>query len=298
MMKKRRVAVSIVSVLVVVWLVAPPVCGAAGDAGIEAITRPSADRTLSFTREGEIVEMTVKEGDTVKVDQLLVSQCTKVEKAMEARLKAQAEDKIRVDAQEAQLKQKELDLQKYDTAHKRGGATLLELEHARLEVVIAKLSVQLANFERQQAVSKHKEMTLQIERMSLRSPIDGIVEKIFRRKGEAVDRLKEVIRVVRIDPLWVDVPVPLDLAARLVRAGPAKVRFTETKSKADRKRNEEPLTVVIDGKVDRVAAVADAASTTRMVRVEVPNTTGRPAGEHVKVTFPPQSEPAKADKPK
>ena len=295
MMRRREVAVSVVSALVVLWLIAPPVGRAAdeGPEGIEAITRPSADRTLSFTREGEIVQVTVKEGDTVKTGQLLVSQCTKVEKAMEARLKAQAEDKIRIDAQEAQLKQKKLDQQKYETAHKVGGATLLEVEHARLEVVIAELSVQLASFEQQQAVSKYTEMTLQIERMSLRSPIDGLVEKIFRREGEAVDRLKEVIRVVRIDPLWVDVPVPLGLASRLTRGGTAKVKFTDAKGK-----DEKPWTVTIDGRVDRVAAVADAASTTRMVRVEVPNRAGRPAGEHVKVTLPTQPEPAKAGRPK
>lgn len=295
MMKRRKVSVSVVSALVVLWLSAPPVGRAADDGpeGIEAITRPSADRTLSFTREGEIVQVMVKEGDVVKVGQLLASQCTKVEKAMEARLKAQAEDKIRIDAQKAQLKQKKLDLQKYETAYKVGGATLLEVEHARLEVVIAELSVQLANFEQQQAVSKHTEMKLQIERMSLRSPIDGLVEKIYRREGEAVDRLKEVIRVVRIDPLWVDVPVPLDLAARLARGGAAKVKFTDFQGK-----DKKPQTMAIDGKIDRIAAVADAASTTRMVRVEVPNRAGRPAGEHVKVTLPTPPEPAKAVKPK
>ena len=39
------------------------------------------------------------------------------------------------------------------------------------------------------------------------------------------------------------------------------------------------------GKVIYIAAVADAASNTRTVRVEVPNKALRPAGEHVKVRF-------------
>ena len=42
----------------------------------------------------------------------------------------------------------------------------------------------------------------------------------------------------------------------------------------------------IDGKITVIASVADAASDTLNVRVEVPNVSLRPAGEHVKVRFP------------
>jgi hypothetical protein len=40
-----------------------------------------------------------------------------------------------------------------------------------------------------------------------------------------------------------------------------------------------------EGRVIFVGAVADAASGTLRVSIEVPNKTGRPAGEHVLVTF-------------
>jgi len=40
-----------------------------------------------------------------------------------------------------------------------------------------------------------------------------------------------------------------------------------------------------EGTIIFVAAVADAASGTLRVRVEVPNKTRRPAGEHVVVSF-------------
>jgi multidrug efflux pump subunit AcrA (membrane-fusion protein) len=41
----------------------------------------------------------------------------------------------------------------------------------------------------------------------------------------------------------------------------------------------------LKGKIIFVGAVVDAASGTLRVRVEVPNATRRPAGEHVLVTF-------------
>ena len=41
-----------------------------------------------------------------------------------------------------------------------------------------------------------------------------------------------------------------------------------------------------------VASIADAASRTRRVRVELPNTAGEPAGQEVYVSFPPaEAEP-------
>ena len=42
---------------------------------------------------------------------------------------------------------------------------------------------------------------------------------------------------------------------------------------------------VTQGRIIFVAAVADAASGTLRVRIEVPNKARRPAGEHVLVTF-------------
>jgi len=43
--------------------------------------------------------------------------------------------------------------------------------------------------------------------------------------------------------------------------------------------------MVTEGRVVFVGSVADAASGTLRVRVEVPNKASRPAGEHVLVTF-------------
>jgi hypothetical protein len=47
------------------------------------------------------------------------------------------------------------------------------------------------------------------------------------------------------------------------------------------------------GKIMRIAEVADPASDTRAVKVELPNASGRPAGLHVLVEFPSAPRPAK-----
>ena len=47
-----------------------------------------------------------------------------------------------------------------------------------------------------------------------------------------------------------------------------------------------PKLETISGRVVHVGAVADAASATLKVRIEVPNMEKRPAGEHVQVMCP------------
>ena len=109
--------------------------------------------------------------------------------------------------------------------------------------------------------------------MTLKSPITGTVDKIEVEVGEAVNGLEDVIRVVKTDPLWIDVPVPLAKGRTFKTGQPATVAFPSGSKE-------------INGKIIYVSTVADAASSTLRVRIEVPNKQKRPAGEHVEVFFP------------
>lgn len=241
--------------------------------GIRAITRPSADVTLSFVQPGRVISVPVEEGDTVKADQLLVQEDDAVERAQLAQLQAQSDNLTQIEASEASLAQKKVDLEKLEIAAERNAATQLEVQHARLEVKIAELSLELARFEHEQAVRKCEEQSIRVRNMQIRSPIDGRVEKIHVEVGESINALTEAVQVVRIDPLWIDVPVPMVEAARLNRDMTAQIGFPGPNAEA------------VEGHIIFVGAVADAASGTLRVRVEVSNPKSRPAGEHVTVSF-------------
>ena len=244
---------------------------------IEAITRPSEDVTLSFVMPGRIEKIMVKEGDTVEAGKALVQQDDTADRLQLDQLKAQAEDTTRVKAAEAQAAQKKVDLDKTQELFDKKVATRYELDHAKLDVTIAELSLALARFQQAQDNRKYEEAKIRVDRMILKSPIAGRIEQLYVQRGESVDALEKVARVVRIDPLWLDVPVPLAEARDIRPKHAAKVTFDSGGG-----------AVTVTGKVIHVAAVADAASGTRTVRVEVPNDSrpGRPAGEQVKVSFP------------
>jgi len=246
---------------------------AASQTGIAAITNPSADVTLSFVQPGRIERIHIKEGDAVKANQVLAQQDDAIDQARLAQLEADSKNMTNIEAGKFSLAQKKVDLQKLEIAAARNAATELEVEHAKLDVKIAELSLELALFEHEQAVRKYEEAKLQIDNMILKSPIDGSVEKLDVETGESVNALESVVRIVQIDPLWIDVPVPLVNASTLARDGTAEVIF-----QGHRK-------TTVKGGIIFIAAVADAGSGTIRVRIEVPNKARRPAGEHVTVVF-------------
>ena len=243
---------------------------AAAPAPIEAISRPSADVTLSYVRPGKIRDVFVEKSQAVKVGTALVKQDDSAELVRLKLLEAQSLDETRIRAAEAQQKQKKVELERLKKAERPP----LEIDRAELDVTIAGLSVDLAKLEHDQDKRRYDEAKFEWQRMTLKSPIAGVVEEIFVEQGEAVDKLQPVIRVVKINPLWIDVPVPLKQAKALEMGQAAAVKFEDDGAAAA-------------GKINHIASEADAASNTLTIRIEVPNPASRPAGEHVTVTFPP-----------
>jgi RND family efflux transporter MFP subunit len=264
----KRLVASLVAFTVLV--------GACLGADIEAISRPSKDVVLSFIQPGQVREVLVKDGDPVRAEQVLVRLDDEVEQAELATLKAQAEDVVRIDAARAQLDQSKVDLKVLRWAADRGASTELEVQHAVLEVLIKDLSLKVQEFNHKQDQRKYEEARLRVERMVLKSPLDGRAEQVFVEKGESIQALKEVILVVDVDPLWVDAAVPIEQARKLKLGQISLVKLSGQDA--------------VEAPITHIASVADAASSTLTVRVEVPNPKERPAGEHVWVSFPSSEE--------
>ena len=245
---------------------------------VRAITKPSGDVTLSFVQAGRLSKMPFKDGDRVKAEQIVAYLDDRAERARLTQIKAQSEDFTQIMASQASLAQKKVDLKKLTKAAQVFAATELEVEHAQLDVRIAELSLDLARFEHDQAVRQLHESQIRIDQMQLRSPIRGIIAQQHVETGESVNALEEVMRVVLTDPLWVDASIPIVQAALIKPGAQLNVTFYPP----------DPNTV--RGRVIYVAAVADAASNTLTVRIEVPNPSKRPAGEHVQVQCTPVRE--------
>jgi RND family efflux transporter MFP subunit len=241
---------------------------------LQGITAPNADITLSFVVAGRVSDVLVQPGTTVEKDQPLVHLFDEPEKIQCQQLKMLSEDRTKIHAAQAELAQKQVDLKKLEQAKAKGAASVWEVEHLYLNVRIAELSLQSAVLEQQQYRQRYDHASSQLLRMRLDAPIAGLVEEVSVEVGESIGTLGPVIRIVQNDPLWIDVPVPLVQARDLTLGQDVWITFPGAT------RDASP-----NGRIINISAVADAASETLRIRIEVPNPLKRPAGERVAVAF-------------
>lgn len=242
----------------------------------EAVSKPSADITLSFVKPGRIYDVLCKEGDKVSTGKLLAKQEDRAELVRVKILEAQAADETKIKMTEAELMLKKKELGKLEEALRKGAATEWETDHARLEVETTKIALERARLEHQQDIRSFEEASIEYDYLHLLSPIDGFVEEVEIEAGESVQAFDPVIRVVQTDPLLIDVPVPVPIAKQLTKNQAAIVTFPL----ANGQENQ-----TIEGKIENIASVAEAASNTLRVRIKVPNKQKRPAGERVVIMF-------------
>ncbi len=251
---------------------------------LQGITAPKADIMLSFVVPGRISAVLVEEGSTVEKGQALVRLYDEPERIQCEQLKMLSEDQTQILAAEAELAQKKVDLKKVEMARAKGAASDWEVEHLILNVRIAELALKSARIEQAQYVRRYRHARSQLAQMHLRAPVAGLVEEVSVEAGESIGTLGSVVRLVQNDPLWIDVPVPLAQAVELKNGQDIWVTFPG-----------EVAAATPNGRIINIATVADAASDTLRVRLEVPNPLKRPAGERVAVAFTPAAEETAKD---
>lgn len=243
----------------------------AASEGIKAITKPSKDVVVSFLRPGRIVEVLAAKGDKVQAGQLIARLDDSEEQAVWAQDKLAADSVIEIEAEKAIAAQKAKDVEKY---HSYGST--FEYENAVLELEIEKAKIKVAELHHEQAIAKFKQTTIMVEKLKVLSPVSGIVAEEFLKAGESADGGNmKLVRIVQLDPLWVEVNVPRTRALQLNKGDSATVTFSDGKNHA--------------GKVAVVSPTGDSASMGILVRLEVSNPENTPAGDKVLVTFPPLS---------
>jgi membrane fusion protein, multidrug efflux system len=237
-----------------------------------AVTLPLNDVTIRFTRPGRVADIPVKEGERVKVGQLIAKLDDREEQAALEQDTAKAEDMTEVEAQKAIRDQRALDLKKMQHGFDTGAAGLFELDEAKLNLTVEQAKVKLSDFKHDMSKLQLKQTQAVTAKMAIHSPLEGRVEKRFVKVGESVELSTNAIRIVDLSKLNVEAAVAFLQAGKLQDGDEAVVTFSDNST--------------AKGKVTYIAGVADAGARSRMVRVEVENDWKRPAGDLVTVEFP------------
>jgi RND family efflux transporter MFP subunit len=251
------------------------------------ITVPSFRGQLSLKIPDVIRTVHVKPGDVVKKGQLLLSEDTREEEINLKIIKAEADSEVTLKAADVAIKaalatkrNREVELERVQKMFDNKVAGISELEKAKLEVEIggleidkAKLDLEKAQIEQAQRKFQADRQAVLIERMQITSPFDGEVEEILVKEGEVLDPQKPAIVVVKLDVLWVETSLPVEVTANLKHGQELDVTYG-------------PGLKPTKAKVFYMNPVADAGANEQLVRLELPNPENRRAGMNVTVHVP------------
>lgn len=226
---------------------------------VQGFTQPYQDIDVATAEMGIVEEIAVKEGDRVKENQILVRMDAAVLEVNLQIAESVKESKGRLESAKQELELQTKMVAKLEQLYARQHASLQELERAQTQMRIAKSHLQSVQEEIQVKTLEYNRARLQVERRQLRSPIDGMVTRILRDRGESVLLSDPVIlKVVQLDPLLVVFLVPADRARELKSESAVQVRFV------DRSKAAEAI-------VEFVSPTTDPQSGLTRVRVRIPN---------------------------
>ena len=244
------------------------------DVVVQGVTQPSLRTELAFSFQGIITKVNVKEGDSVGKQQELMRQDEVMDVAKLEGLKLDADQSIIVKAKQANLDKLKLVLTRKQDSYKKGATTITELQEAQNDVVQAEAEVEQANHIGLQKMTEVQQQTRHVELLTLKSPIDGIVEKVAQTAGETADMQKPSIIVVQNDPLYIDIKtLRTAVVQRMKKGDTLAVRYPG-------EEDWKPATI------NFIAPVADARADTQAIRLEMPNADGRSTGLSIDVKIP------------
>ena len=222
------------------------------------------------------------EGDPVKIGQVLLQQDDRIEQVALASAKRDAESDAEVKYEQADVAYKRTVYDRKQMLYGEPGhpIALSEVEQAKMDMELSKAQVDVAQLHHDQKGLDYEKQKDKVDLMQLRSPIDGVVQKINTHAGEMSDpqRQEGAIVVVKNDPLWVEMNVAADRAQKLSMGQELQVRYKAPPG--------EPANPWMRGTISYFPPHADAASGTEMVRLTLPNPSGQRSGLAMEVRLP------------
>ncbi len=250
------------------------------DRGYPAVSQPSTMIAMSFVVSGVISEVNVREGDVIAVGDVLMRLNDAVQRHTVEAQRLAAMDTTAIESSQRQLDLATYDLEAVLEAQSKRATAPREVERARAEKALREINVRAAELELDRTSAVYRREQARLEDMTMLSSIDGVVLQVGGDVGQAVDALEPSIQVARIDPLYMDVAVPIDVGLELSAGDEAAITWRDIET--DKARH---------GRVMHVLPVADSASNSIVVRVEIPNPEALAAGLHAYVRFLPRQEP-------
>lgn len=259
----------------VVWTILAG--GAAADTGgrsFDCVIDPSETVKLGSPVPGLLAEMHVGRGDSVSAGQVVARLEFGVEAATVEYYEALAESTARIDAQQARFDLAQARLDRSTDLYRKGIVAQDKFDELVADARIHERDLERVKLEGRLATIEADKFRAQLEQRTIRSAISGIVAVRNLSAGEYVSQDNYIATVVRLDPLYVEAFLPIDMYPRIAIGAKGVVSPDQPIGG----RHEATITVIDH--------VFDPSSATFGVRLELPNPENKlPAGQRCDVKF-------------
>lgn len=250
-----------------------PIPGRAEPVVLDGLIEPYLTVNLGSPVPGIIETVDADRGDRVTKGQVLAKLVSGVEKATVELARFRSEMKSAIKAKEAKLNFSLRRQKRMEQLHKKSVIPFEEMDEARTNSDLALLELEEVKEDKRLARLELGRSIEVLNRLTIYSPISGVVMERFLTQGEYIED-QPILKLAQIDPLNVEVFVPVELLDRIKTGMLAEVVL------------EKPSRSVHKAKVKIIDRVGDAASGTFGVRLEMPNPDYKlSAGMKCKVSF-------------
>jgi len=227
---------------------------------MDCVVEPSLVVDLGSATPGLLSQTLRDRSDYVRQGEVVARLESDVEAASLAIAEADANDGSAIELRRLTAAFGSRTRQRNDRLDDEHAVSAQALDQVHTETAVAELQVLQEQRARDLAALEVVRARAVLARRELRSPIDGTVMERLANAGEYVDS-DPVYRIARLDPLHVEVIVPIDYLGVLQVGSMAGV--TLQAPGFDQR--------ALQATVRRIDAVADPASATYGVRLELPN---------------------------
>jgi RND family efflux transporter MFP subunit len=224
----------------------------------DCVIEPHMVVDLSSRVDGIVENIWVERGELVEAGQPLVDLDSGVEEAVVEHSRARARASAELSAGSVSLDFATRRKARVEALFKTAAVSPDQMDEVSTEANLALLQLQRAEENKRLAELQLRQSMEILDRHTIRSPISGVVVARYLAPGESVKDVP-ILRIAQVDPLRVEVIVPVSEFGT-IEAGQSAIVHPEA-----------PMQGNYAAKVTIVDRVADAASGTFRVRLNLPN---------------------------
>jgi membrane fusion protein (multidrug efflux system) len=241
----------------------------------DCLIEPYVTVKVSSAVPGLLETVTVDRGDFVKKGQTLATLESGAEKAAIEVLRARATMESAIKTGQARLEWSTRSYSRNQGMFQKALIAVEKMDEIETAKRLAEMTLVEATDNRRLAELELRQATAELARRTLHSPITGVVVERLLASGEFAHEEQPVLKLAQLDPLRVEVFVPVALLGSITVGQQVEVAL------------QAPINGTYLARVTVVDRVVDAASGLFGVRLELPNGDYRlPAGLKCKLRLP------------